>query len=116
MMSTMWPLCEERGRETRDTQLDTIREIMLAAGARGAWLTLEEIAELTEIGEASISAQLRHLRKLQHGRHRVEKRRRTLEQQAEEDTRERDIDRERHIGNVGEPVRWEYRVLPPSVR
>lgn len=103
----MWALCEERVREARDTQLDTIREIMLAAGARGAWLTLGEIASLTEIGEASISAQLRHLRKLQHGRHRVEKRRRTPEQQAEEDSRER------HAGNVGEPVRWEYRVLRP---
>jgi hypothetical protein len=114
----MWALCEENGREVRDTQLETIREIMLAAGARGAWLTLGEIAGLTEIGEASISAQLRHLRKLQHGRHCVEKRRRTPEQQAEEESRERNIERaiERHAGNVGEPVKWEYRVLPPSLR
>jgi hypothetical protein len=96
--------------DVRDTQLDTIRDLMLAAGRRGAWLTLGEIAGLTEIGEASISAQLRHLRKLQHGLHRVEKRRRSVQtsmQQATTDQRD-----ERHAGDVGEPVKWEYRVLP----
>jgi hypothetical protein len=58
------------------TQLGTIRDLMLAAAGRDAWLTLTEIAEPTEFGEASISAQLRHLRKARHGRYRVEKRRR----------------------------------------
>src|SRR5579862_2568541 len=60
------------------TQLGTIRALMLQAAARGDWLTLTEIAEPTEFGEASISAQLRHLRKTRHGRYRVEKRRRRL--------------------------------------
>ena len=106
----------ERGKlrsdASGDTQLETIRDLMLAAGRRGAWLTLAEIAELTEIGEASISAQLRHLRKRRHGRHVVEKRRRNspagaagaaagdhggLELRADGDT-----------------TKWEYRVLPPS--
>jgi hypothetical protein len=64
-----------------ETQLDLIRELMLAAASRGLWLTLEEIAEQTEFGEASISAQLRHLRKPRHGRFRVEKRRRFAVQQ-----------------------------------
>jgi hypothetical protein len=62
-----------------DTQLEIIRELMLAASNRGAWMTLAEIAVQTEFGEASISAQLRHLRKVRHGRYRVEKRRRRVE-------------------------------------
>ncbi len=65
-----------RRGHNRDTQLHKIRDLMFAASQRGAWMTLGEIARLTEIGEASISAQLRHLRKRRHGRHRVEKRRR----------------------------------------
>ena len=60
--------------ERRESQLNIIRDLMVAETARGAWLTLTEIAEVTEFGEASISAQLRHLRKECHGRHCVEKR------------------------------------------
>ena len=40
------------------------------------WLTLHEVARLTMFGEASISAQLRHLRKRENNSFRVEKRRR----------------------------------------
>ena len=65
--------------EHEPTQLDAIRTLMLEATARGDWLTLAEIAGATEFGEASISAQLRHLRKRQHGRYLVEKRRRAAE-------------------------------------
>ena len=36
---------------------------MLAAGECKTWLTLKELAALTKFGEASISAQLRHLRR-----------------------------------------------------
>lgn len=42
----------------------------------GEWRTLEEIAEATHDPEASISAQLRHLRKPRFGSHTVLKRRR----------------------------------------
>jgi len=93
--------------EEDETQLAAIRKLMRRAFARGAWLTLGEIAEATEFAEASISAQLRHLRKPHHGRHRVEKRRR------------------RPAGAAGagkirdgwrEPVIWEYRVLPKRAR
>ena len=42
----------------------------------GEWRTLEEIRELTGDPEASISAQLRHLRKPRFGSHAVLKRRR----------------------------------------
>ena len=92
----------------RNTQLAAIRELMLSAAMRGAWLTLAEIAESTEFGEASISAQLRHLRKPAHGRYRVEKRRRQL--------------RESELGNAmrftDSPATpagcWEYLVLTPQ--
>lgn len=80
------------------TQLGIIRDLMLEAAARGVWLTLPEIAGSTAFGEASISAQLRHLRKARHGRYHVEKRQRRL--------------------NESEPGRatflWEYQVLPPN--
>ncbi|TRZ72904.1 MAG: hypothetical protein D4R97_05475 [Bacteroidetes bacterium] len=42
----------------------------------GKWRTLSEISEITGDHEASISAQLRHLRKKQFGSHTVNKRRR----------------------------------------
>lgn len=101
---------EKRASETwvdeGETQLAAIRELMLRALGRGAWLTLGEIAEATEFGEASISAQLRHLRKTHHGGHRVEKRRRRLPRAAAAMRKIRD-------GRRG-PVVWEYRVLPPA--
>jgi hypothetical protein len=60
------------------TQFGAIRDLMLEASTRGDWLTLAEIAASTEFGEASISAQLQHLRKPRFGHYRVEKRRRDL--------------------------------------
>jgi hypothetical protein len=79
------------------TQLDEILECMLRAAVRGEWLTLDEIAVTTEFGEASVSAQLRHLRKPRHGRYRVEKRRRRFgESEAGRHTK-----------------LWEYQVSPP---
>lgn len=53
-------------------QHEAIRDLMLV----GDWLTLDEIAERTSYTTASISAQLRHLRKKAFGSYRVEKRRR----------------------------------------
>ena len=79
------------------TQLEVIRDVLLSAaecaetmahyiaadGAdhrrladEGGWMTLRELADLTCYGEASISAQLRHLRKLRFGGYVVAKRRR----------------------------------------
>ncbi len=62
------------------TQLAVIREVMLSAAESGpegsGWYTLRELARVTGYGEASISAQLRHLRKPQFGGYVVEKRRR----------------------------------------
>ena len=79
------------------TQLEVIRDVLLSAaecaetmahyiaadGAdlrrladEGGWMTLRELADLTCYGEASISAQLRHLRKPQYGGFALEKRQR----------------------------------------
>ena len=91
-----------------ETQLAEIRELMQRAFARDVWLTLGEIAEVTEFAEASISAQLRHLRKPHHGGHRVEKRRR-LSQRSTAPTHEIRAARRG-------PVIWEYRVLPKRSR
>jgi hypothetical protein len=55
-----------------------IRDVMLSAGQCATWLTLDELAKLTHYPPASISAQLRHLRKPQNGAHAVVKRCRTL--------------------------------------
>jgi hypothetical protein len=62
--------------EELKTQVEVIRDVMLSASDCDTWLTLREIAEMTRFGEASISAQLRHLRKPIFGGFRVQKRRR----------------------------------------
>jgi hypothetical protein len=59
-------------------QHEVIRDFMLAgvAPAHGGWYTLAELHAKLSYPEASISAQLRHLRKERFGAYRVEKRRR----------------------------------------
>jgi hypothetical protein len=42
----------------------------------GRWMTLDEIHQATGDPEASISAQIRHLRKYRFGAHQIDKRRR----------------------------------------
>lgn len=61
-------------------QREVLREVMLAAGECDTWLTLVELSRLTHYGEASISAQLRHLRKPQYGGYVIEKRHREVEE------------------------------------
>jgi hypothetical protein len=58
-------------------QGEVIRDVMLSAGQCATWLTLDELAKLTHYPPASISAQLRHLRKPRFGAHTVVKRWRT---------------------------------------
>jgi hypothetical protein len=86
---------ERRGR--MPTQMEVIRDVLLSAaecagqiswhsfaqmwdssqiGTDAGWMTLREISELTNYGEASISAQLRHLRKPHFGGYLIVKRRR----------------------------------------
>jgi hypothetical protein len=49
------------------SQREVLRDVMLSATGCGTWLTLRELSRLTSYGEASISAQLRHLRKPRYG-------------------------------------------------
>ena len=58
------------------SQREIIRDVMLSAAGCETWLTLGELRALTCYGEASISAQLRHLRKTENGGYEVMKRQR----------------------------------------
>ena len=97
-----------RAAQEDGTQLVAIRELMMRSFAEGVWLSLSEISGATEFGEASISAQLRHLRKADHGRYRVEKRRRRPAW-ATAERKSKGIRDARRV-----PIVWEYRVQPPG--
>jgi len=62
---------------------------MLLAEIYDAWMSLEELANKTRYPQASISAQLRHLRKQQYGGFVVEKRRRKWEEAKKTSVREK---------------------------
>ena len=62
----------EFDQERLTGQIKTIHHLMIDE----KWRTLSEIEHLTGYPQASISAQLRHLRKERFGRHTVDKRRR----------------------------------------
>jgi len=66
---------EYDGRRLR-SQREIIRDVMVSAADCETWLTLCELRALTRYGEASISAQLRHLRKTENGGYDVVKRHR----------------------------------------
>lgn len=77
------------------TQRGVLLDVMLSAAQCGAWLTLGELTMLTRYPQASISAQLRHLRKPRYGSFVVEKRRRECEE----------------VGRIVQRgVVWEYRL------
>ena len=61
-------------RKSVRTQREVLCDVMLSAAQCETWLTLQELSLLTHYGEASISAQLRNLRKAQYGAFMVEKR------------------------------------------
>ncbi len=58
------------------SQRDIIRDVMVSAADCETWLTLGELRAITRYGEASISAQLRHLRKAENGGYEIVKRHR----------------------------------------
>jgi hypothetical protein len=58
----------------RRRQRDVLCDVMLSARQCETWLTLDELTKVTHYPQASISAQLRHLRKPQFGGFAVEKR------------------------------------------
>ena len=61
------------------TQRETLLMVLRQAAEYEQWMTLAELANLTKFPPASISAQLRHLRKAEYGGWGVEKRRREWE-------------------------------------
>jgi len=63
-------------RAARRRQRDVLCDVMLSARQCETWLTLDELSKLTNYPPASISAQLRHLRKPEYGGFAVEKRQR----------------------------------------
>jgi hypothetical protein len=77
-------------------QREVIRDVMLSAGQCATWLTLDELAKLTHYPPASISAQLRHMRKPRFGAYSVVKRCRAVDKAM----------RAEGFGTV-----WEYSVL-----
>jgi hypothetical protein len=58
------------------SQREIIRDVMISAADCETWLTLGELRGITRYGEASISAQLRHLRRMENGGYLIEKRHR----------------------------------------
>jgi hypothetical protein len=58
------------------SQREIIRDVMLSAADCETWLTLGELRAITRYGEASISAQLRHLRRMENGGYLIGKRHR----------------------------------------
>jgi hypothetical protein len=73
LSAVRWPLLRSRLDQERLTQqLGRIFTVM----RDGEWRSLNEIADVTAAPHASISAQLRHLRKPRFGAYVVEKRRR----------------------------------------
>ncbi len=65
-------------RIARRRQRDVLCDVMLSARQCETWLTLDELAKLTHYPPASISAQLRHLRKPEYGGYLVRKRQRVM--------------------------------------
>ena len=90
---------ERKRRETvnvkRKTQREVVRDALLCAARLEVCMTLGELSRKTKYPEASISAQLRHLRKLRNGGYVVETRHREVEE----------VNRESKHEKV-----WEYRM------
>jgi len=64
----------EVSEESRpQTQREKLRDVLLMAARLDLWMTLKELAAKTRYPEASISAQLRHLRKPECGGYVVKK-------------------------------------------
>lgn len=58
------------------SQREVLLDLLRSAAQRDAWLTLDEMAGETKFPPASISAQLRHLRKPQYGAWKVQRQQR----------------------------------------
>jgi hypothetical protein len=75
--NTFGPAFEPQDLDRILDQMERIKSVMLYNSALGRWLTLAEVEEMTGDPQASISAQMRHLRKAKFGGYTVDKRRRS---------------------------------------
>ena len=66
----------ERVAQRPPSQREILRDVMLSATACDTWLSLDELSRMTSYPPASISAQLRHLRKERYGGYGLGKRQR----------------------------------------
>ena len=66
----------ERVAQRAPSQREILRDVMLSATACDTWLSLDELSRMTGYPPASISAQLRHLRKERYGAYSLGKRQR----------------------------------------
>ena len=105
---------ERSVRTSVPSQREVLRDVLLSATECSSWLTLRELSQLTQFGEASISAQLRHLRKPKYGSYVVEKR-------VRRDAIVRDAEhgaiweyRLRQRNSVGTQTVWMSKALPGS--
>jgi len=64
-------------KRRRRTQREVLLEVLRIAAQYETWVSLAELAENTKFPPASISAQLRHLRKEKYGAWKVERRKPT---------------------------------------
>jgi hypothetical protein len=83
-------------RSLLPSQREVLRDVLLSATQCSSWLTLRELSQLTQFGETSISAQLRHLRKPKYGSYVVEKR----------------VRRGLVVSDLERGAIWEYRLMP----
>ena len=83
-------------RTSLPSQREVLRDVLLSATLCGSWLTLRELSQITQFGETSISAQLRHLRKPKYGGYVVEKR----------------VRRGLIVSDLEHRAIWEYRLMP----
>ncbi len=67
---------QQRTQRFWRSQREVILDLLRSAAQRDAWLTLDEMARETRFPPASISAQLRHLRKPQYGSWTIKRRQR----------------------------------------
>lgn len=108
---------EKLGEAKRKTQREIVREVLLCAAGMDMWMTLAELTRKTRYPEASVSAQLRHLRKAANGGCVVENRRREVEEAARESKHELVWEYQMRYGvwmNEGKVVTPETLALVPA--
>lgn len=114
MTRSYGPAAEKADISRIQSQIEALRDLLVEDAKRDTWRSLAELSVILtnrlkrKVPEASISAQLRHLRKPEHGRWTIAKRRRGRDLRIKFGYRYRVI--------PGTDSTWEYAlILPDSV-